>query len=284
MSAAKKKVKFAAVVSVGPIDSCGYQYFSKIILTNFCNLFDKVYVISSTKKTRKLPIKRKNLELFSNIKTWIDGPFLWVNNITPFINKYLKRDKIDFIILIHINQDINFDNMEKIRRHLLYLKTNNIPWDWIYKKYQTHDCLYHASSMLPWIINVKFIDAFEIIPDGILFGTQKYYIKRKFLPKPPFYIVDLFGGFTFKDVEDRAKFLVKYKDEDLKMYRSSNHIILKYLRHKLLNMVVDKYPFYNYLSKQFPSNSLSTLINLSYTHKIYSFLKKIRSILRYAIT
>jgi hypothetical protein len=83
------------------------------------------------------------------------------------------------------------------------------PFEWLYKRYQLGDRLFHADTRLPWILNLQFDNPFRIAADSIRHHqTSEYYRIEHgdFRSKDKVAIVDCPLEMTVKDVAELSMF------------------------------------------------------------------------------
>lgn len=210
----------SAIVTVGPLGSLSYQYNSRLVLENLVRYFDKVYVISSSRLTVKLPVSCPKIVFISDDTSWVDVDS--EDNEIVCIDKLCKNAQRmwelsyengdDFLVHMCINQYIDEKNAEKMRRYCEWIIQINRPFGYIYKAYQIIDQITFPDSRLPWVINLKHHEFRDIrgYADSIYYKGAKILSKQAFYAKAPYFIIDIFGEMTERDFHARYDYYLKY--------------------------------------------------------------------------
>ena len=164
----------SALVNVGPIDSLSYQYNSKVVLDNLILYFDRVYLISSSRKTQSLPITSNKIIFISNEGSWFkldkNKELFTLNKLVDNINKLSrmsKQDNVDFALNMSINQYISDNNFKHLVKYCEILKKDNKPFGYLYKAYQILDRVTYPCVRLPWVLNMEYVENISFAPDAI---------------------------------------------------------------------------------------------------------------------
>ena len=171
-------MRIAVICPVGPLDRFGYQYNHELIVQNLCIFSDRVYLFSSSRNRSRVDSlldRFANLTYLSDERTWfsLDAhqrevfDLLAVERNQNLALACCREDDIDCAIVVHINQYVQAANMPRLRQVCQDMLADAQPWAWLYRKYQLRDRLFHTSVRLPWILNLRADQAFQIATDSI---------------------------------------------------------------------------------------------------------------------
>ena len=171
-------MKIGILCPIGPLDRFGYQYNTQPVLRSLTTFGTKVYLCSSTRNRAQIDTI---LETFPNVE-YIAGPETWfpqdehgdevhaifqiTRNVTRMM-EHARRDSMDVGISIHISQYVQDRAMEPLCAVAQRMLDDGRPYDWLYKKYQLHDRLFHADVRVPWILNLRIDNPFTFSPDSL---------------------------------------------------------------------------------------------------------------------
>lgn len=199
-------ITISAVVTVGRDDSMGYQYNFYAILQHLSKIFDKVIIVSSTRKKFKLN-ECENIILISDERSWFP---LTENGETFQFGKLFDNTMLGLreaskhtkaALLLSINQYLPKKQKTKIYKSAEYLINSNKPWAWVHKSYQILDKITYPSNRVPYLINLGMLDQVTMAPDSIIYKGRKTPIEDGLFIKPPFFIVDIMGDTSKEDLE-----------------------------------------------------------------------------------
>lgn len=240
--------KISAVLTVGTDESMGYQYNFYNVIEQLSKIFDCVILVSSTRKSFNLS-NYENVILLSNEKSWFslrDGveEFQFgklFDNTMLGLHEASRHAEV--AILLSINQYLPESQKNNLNKAAKLLVKERRPWAWMYKSYQILDRLTYPSNRLPYLINLNMISEIEMAPDSLLYKGQKVKIEDGLFLRAPFFIVDMMGDTTAKDLELKWDFyeskLFKYT-YGVDRERPSWDERVAYLQHKLSNKVLWK--------------------------------------------
>ncbi|MFB0979581.1 MAG: hypothetical protein QMC62_01525 [Alteromonadaceae bacterium] len=212
-----KNVSVACCIPIGALDRYGYQYIWKEALANHSQAFDKVYLYTTTRANVDLNIEFDNVEFIidDEVLLDIDENELETFSIYKIYNAYnlsverAKNDGIDFVVCSAINSYLDDDNSLNMRIYLNKLKANNQPFGYFAKAFQLYDKICYPNSLLPFIINVDFINDITLDVDVLEYNGTRYGWKGGFHDKFPFYFTDVFGIETLADFECKFEWYIK---------------------------------------------------------------------------
>lgn len=215
----------SAVVLVGPIQRLGYQYHAQLTLENFVTYFDKVYVISSSRETRQLPVQSDKIRFVSDERSWFEldaeGREAFdfhklVENWMRMIRKAAEAGD-DFILNIDINEYIDAENFQKLLAYCQQLQDENEPYGYRYRAYQILDQITYPNVRKPWLLNLKHADfpQIQMYPDAIYYKGEKFLAERGIFTEAPYYITDIFpSALTERDFDEKYEYYIKYVQEE----------------------------------------------------------------------
>ena len=211
-------LKIGAIVPVGEIDNMGYQYNVETVLNNLIDNFDFIVVVSSSRKTVRLPVEHHKIKLYSSSEFWskldLNGneSFDFNNTNTSRMLSELTALGFDFAVNISINQYIDPDKMIGLNKYCYWLKRENKKFGWLYKSCQVGEFVTYPYARLPWVINLKFSEEISFCPDAIRFGSEHVYIQNGFYPEAPFHVVDIYGELTKADYDVKVSKYLTFLD------------------------------------------------------------------------
>jgi len=213
-------MKIGVVCPVGPLDRCGYEYNYMTVMESLSSFGARVYLCSSTRNRANvdsLLARFPNVEYISNENTWFDvdgdgNEVFRMAKLESNLNLTLERcrhDGMDCAVQIHINQYIQDRVREPLRQLCRDMLEAGRPFEWLYKKYQLGNRLFHADSRVPWILNLQIDNPFVIRADSIHHrdGSEVYRIEHAdFRDKDHVAIVDCPMEMTLQDLADVMNF------------------------------------------------------------------------------
>lgn len=215
-----RKIKITALVCVGPLNRLSYQYNAKIVLENFAEFFDRVYVVSSSRETRSLPVVSSKIALISDAETWfpVDDHGAEIYNAVTLnrgLNKILNiaiKEGTDFAICMCVNQYIDSENSKRMRDYCGRLHAEGRPFGYLYKAYQILDKITYPDVRLPWVVNARLCKDNQIsfAADSIFFQGKNVRIENGLYLCAPFYITDVYGEMTEQDFVERWNYYLKH--------------------------------------------------------------------------
>ena len=219
-------MRIGILCSVGPLDRYGYQYNYFTVVENLSSFAERVYLSSSTRNRTNvdsLLTRFPNVEYISNENTWLDvdssGKELFssrkLESIAEFSLEQMKQDGIDCAIVIHINQYIQDRAREPLKQLCRDMLKAGRPFEWLYKRYQLGNRLFHTDTRVPWILNLQVDNPFVIRADSIHHrdGRERYTIEHgDFRSKDHVAIVDCPMEMTLQDLADVKNFVRCYSE------------------------------------------------------------------------
>lgn len=171
-------MKIGILCPIGPLDRFGYQYNTLPILRSLTTFGTKVYLCSSTRNRAQIDTI---LETFPTVE-YIAGPETWfaqdehgdevheifqiTRNVTRMM-EHARRDGMDVGVSIHISQYVQDRAMDPLRAVAQRMLDDGRPYDWLHKKYQLYDRLFHADVRVPWIVNLRIDNPYTFSPDSL---------------------------------------------------------------------------------------------------------------------
>jgi len=210
-------VKIASCIPIGALDKYGYQYTWKEALANQANTFDKVYLYTTTRDNIDLTLDFDNVELIID-----DGVLLDVDengnetfSIYKIYNAYnlslqkARLDGFDFVLCSAINSYIDDENSKNMREYFRILKLNNEPFGYFAKAFQLYDKVCYPNSLLPFVVNLDFINDIKLDVDVLEYKGKRHGWKGGLHTDFPFYMTDVFGVETLTDFEGKFNWYIK---------------------------------------------------------------------------
>lgn len=221
-----KTTKIGIICPLGPLDRYGYQYNHLITLENLSSFATRVYLCSSTRSQTdvdRLLARFPKVEYISDKRTWFDADsngneifsIARLESNSNLMIERCKRDQMDCAVMIHINQYIQYSVKENLRQLCQDMLAARRPFEWLYKKYQLGNRLFHADTRVPWILNLQIDNPFLIQADSIHHrnGNERYTIQNgNFRDKDYFAIVDCPLELTLQDLADIKNFTRCYSE------------------------------------------------------------------------
>jgi hypothetical protein len=219
-------MKIGIVCPIGPLDRYGYQYNHTTVLENLSTFATRVYLCSSTRNRANvdgLLARFHNVEHISNENTWFDmdesgNEIFRISKVEHNINLTLDRcrqDGMDCAIQIHINQYVPSRNMENLRRLCQDMLRAERPFEWLYKRYQLGNRIFHTETRVPWMLNLQIDNQFHVRADSLHHndGGQKYAIEHgDYRAQNRCAIVDTQMELTLQDLEAKQNFIRCYSE------------------------------------------------------------------------
>ncbi len=171
-------MRIAAICPVGPLDQYGYQHFPDLALRSMSPLCDRVYMYSSTRdqpNVDQILADAPNVIFFSSANTWfvqdetgkeVYDPAKGEQNANAFL-RHAKADGMDVCVLLCINQYVPAQAVPQLRAVCQRMLDTERPFEWLYKRYQLGDRLFHADTRLPWILNLTIQYPFCVKADSV---------------------------------------------------------------------------------------------------------------------
>jgi len=213
-------MKIGVICPVGPLDRYGYQYNYMTIMENLAAFATQVYIISSSRNRdlHDLLSRFPNVDYIFNEDTRFDvdatgNEVFSMEKLEHNVNLALqkcKEDGMDCAIQMHINQYVQDRNKDNLRRLCGDMLEAGRPFEWLYKKYQLGNRLFHADTRVPWILNLQIDQPFVIRADSIHHrdSHERYKIEHgDFRSKDHIAIVDCPMEMTWQDLEEKMRFL-----------------------------------------------------------------------------
>ena len=171
-------MKIGIVLPIGPLDRFGYQNNYSLVVENLSNFATHVYICSLSRNRTyvdNLITQYPNVECIANEQTWFDldsngNEVFTIDGAIKQTNlgfKRCKQDGMDCGFLIHINQYIQARVMKPLRRKCRNMLKADRLFEWLYKKYQLGDRLFHSDTRVPWILNLQIDNPYVIRPDSL---------------------------------------------------------------------------------------------------------------------
>ena len=219
-------MKLAIICPVGPLDRYGYQHNHTIVLENLSRFATRVYLCSTTRNRihiGDLLSRFSNVQYLANEHTWFDldsngDEVFRIGRLEEAINACLERckqDGMDCAVQIHINQYVQDPNRDHLRRVCQDMLDRASPFEWLYKKYQIADRLFHTDTRVPWILNLQIDNPYVIRADSIHHrnGQERYAIQSNdFRFMDHVAIVDCGMEMTPQDLADKRNFVRGYEE------------------------------------------------------------------------
>ena len=239
-------MRIGILCPVGPLDRYGYQYNYCTVVENLSSFAERVYLFSSTRNRTNvdsLLARFPNVEYVSNENTWLDvdssGKELFsikkLESKTKSILEWMKQDGMDCALDICINQYIPDRAREPLRQVCKDMLETGRPFEWLYKRYQLGNRLFHADTRVPWILNLQIDNPFVIRADSIHHrdGHERYEIEHgDFRSKDHVAIVDAPLEMTLQDLADVLNFTRYYSElnPDAPKHFDRNRVLSYYIR------------------------------------------------------
>ena len=266
-------MKIGVICPIGPLDRFGYQYIYKAILESLTLFADVVYLPSSTKNRTnvdKLLNAHYNIKYVANEETWFgfdsNGREIHKRKKSAARCNYtldlMKKDGIDCAIVICINQYIPMHSQAPLRSVCEDLISSKKPFEWLYKKYQLGNQLFHSDSKVPFIINLTTDRPCKIASDSIITENgRKIHIKAgDYRRYDHVAIVDAPYEMTIDDLKDKVNFIKNYADlrKDVRPFFVKEEQI-KYHVHKCNRKIISNEKL-DYFGEKIAANSSSDFI------------------------
>ena len=171
-------MKIAVLCPVGPLDRFGYQYNHMTTIRSFSKFADRVYLYSSSRNRANID---NVLAAFSNV-TYISDERTWFSldeqgneffRVADFERNndvaltQAKADHMDAAVHVHINQYIEKGSMISLKEAIKTMLKRKFPFEWLYRRYQLVDKLFHADTRHPWILNLSIDNPYLLRADAI---------------------------------------------------------------------------------------------------------------------
>jgi hypothetical protein len=219
-------MNIAVVCLVGPLDRFGYQHLAPDVLDNLCAFATRVYLVSSTRNRAGFDpalARHPNLTGLSDERTWFelepDGrerfSIAALERNAEIAHAACRRDGMDCAIHIHINQFVPARARERLRDRCRRMVERGQPFEWLYKRYQLADRLFHADTRLPWILNLRAEDVFRVRADALEHRRrpESHRIQHgRFRARNAEAIVDCPLEMTMQDLADKMNYIACYAD------------------------------------------------------------------------
>lgn len=211
-------IQIAALVPIGPLNRFSYQYNSKLVLENLCLSFDKVYVISSSRENKRLPVDSDKISFISDSSSWFEigddnkelFSFEKLNENLISVAGQAKHSGYEFGLHIHINQYIDEKNCLRLKDYCRTIYEGDKAFGYVYKAYQIRDKITYPDTRLPWLINLKHLSGVRFDCDSIHLGGEHVKIASGLYSDAPYYITDIFGEMTEKDFYERYEYYLRH--------------------------------------------------------------------------
>jgi hypothetical protein len=122
---------------------------------------------------------------------------------------------MDCIINLHVNQYIPLNAVNAIKNDCQDLIANGRPYEWLYRRYQLADKLFHTDTRLPWIINLQVSPSFVYSIDSIRNHSIGEYVPMEvgdFWDHNNKAVVDAGMELTIEDLTSVRKFTRNYNE------------------------------------------------------------------------
>ena len=219
-------MKIGVNCPVGPLDRYGYQHIYLPVVENLSAFATRIYMCSTTRNRANvdsLLARFPKVEYISSEDTWFDmdsdGNEVFSNkkgeeNVNLTLER-MRQDGMDCGINICINQYVPERAREPLRQACKDILEAGRPFEWLYKRYQLGNRLFHTDTRLPWILNLQIDNPFVIRADSIHHrdGHERYMIEHgDFRSKDHVAIVDCPVEMTLQDLEDKMEFVSHYSE------------------------------------------------------------------------
>jgi len=211
---------------VGPLDRYGYQYNFLPVLDSLSAFADTVYLCSTTAIHTHVDALR---ERYPNLRYIWDERFSFdtddagseVFSITKIEDaennglEIMRRDGMDCALHIHINQYVQESARGHLKAMCQKMLDKGLPFEWLYKKHQVGDKLFHAETRLPWIVNLR-VDANYVFRADALHHRDGSEIHRidhaDFRFMDHLAVVDCAMELTMRDQAEKTNFIRGYEE------------------------------------------------------------------------
>jgi hypothetical protein len=219
-------MKIGVLCPVGPLDRFGYQYHYLTIAENLSRFATQLYLVSTTRNrvhVDKLLTRFANVQYISDENTWLplddsDNEVFRLAKLLYALNYGLekcKQDGMDCMVSIHINQYVPEPAFVPLRKALSDMLDAGRPFEWLYKRYQLGDRLFHADTRVPWILNLQVDNPFLMRADSIHHrnGLERYMLEHgDYRSKDHLAIVDMGTELSVQDLADKQNFVSCYAE------------------------------------------------------------------------
>ena len=219
-------MKIGILCPVGPLDRYGYQHIYLPVVQSLSAFATCIYMYSTTRNRANVDSLLAcfpKVEYISNEDTWFDvdsdGNEVFSNkkgeSNANLILTRMREDGMDCSITICINQYVPDKARERLRQLCKDMLEAGRPFEWLYKRYQLGNRLFHTDTRVPWILNLQVDNPFLIRADSIHHrdGRERYKIEHgDFRSKDHVAIVDCPMEMTLQDLADVKNFVRCYSE------------------------------------------------------------------------
>jgi hypothetical protein len=289
----KDEIQIAALVPIGPLNRMGYQYYWKDIIENHANVFDKVYVCTNLYENIDLKFDYDNVELVYHKDLLLEKNSTGKEEYSQIKVKQaveagvekIRKDGLDFVVMIMINSYLDDENAVKMRKYLKRLKKEKKPFGVYTNAFQIYDKVFYPREIMPYILNLKSLEKKEFSTDKIIIDNVEYpWIGGSLFENTSFTIIDIDGEQTEGDYKEKYNWYHKslsreMEGKEIGKFNFSERI--KNLENRMLTIVVNKdYQLSELgykIKNSYPENSIFRLTKMKYSNY---YIQKIKNIYR----
>ncbi|TFH72271.1 hypothetical protein E3V39_11800 [Gammaproteobacteria bacterium LSUCC0112] len=201
--------KVVAIIPIGPLDKMGYQYHWKLAVYSFAQVFDKVFLVTTTAENIGLALDFDNVEvvveptaIFAQNNEGDEIFDVWkIYNAIGFGALMAKDYGYDFAFVGSINSVIAIEDRAVLYDYLEYLAKKRCAIGWSRRSFVLGNVVFNENAIIPNIYNLNYINKMKLGIDCISNGIFKFKITKyygfKIAGCPIFY--DLLGAETESD-------------------------------------------------------------------------------------
>ena len=214
-------MKISCILPIGPLWRMSYQYNCIMAIENAVQYYDHVYILSSSRETRELPVSSPKITFVSDETTWwpLDEEgreHVRMTDDFSYMDRGIAsaRDNGDaFLLLIELNQYIDAENAERLRAYCARLQRASLPFGHRYKAFQMKEYISYPNMRTPWLFNLQhpLSKTMRLKPDAITVDGREYRAERGRFRFAPFCVTDIFPAiYTEKDYVEKFHYSMKY--------------------------------------------------------------------------
>jgi hypothetical protein len=218
-------MKLAAICPIGNLNRMGYQNVAEPCINSMAEFADRVYLVQSMRDDDDAFLwaldRWNNIEVVAGWHTYmarnVDGTQRF-NSMRILENcnvglKEAREEGCDAAVVLFSNNYIPEPSMEPLKRALKTMLSRGDPWAWHYRMDQLAGQLFHASVMMPFLVNLHSRPLMRIAFDAITDEQGVWKMKRgNFSECDGRAIVDVQLEMTVEDLAEKMNFIRCYAD------------------------------------------------------------------------
>jgi hypothetical protein len=288
--------KIACSIPIGSLTKFGYQYHWETVLENVSRVFDKVYLISTANEnppecfSKYSKIKFVKSHKYTFLRHANGSEYFDIKKIYRGYNDSLiwaREDNVSVVLWMSINMYISELNISKLRDFARMLLGRDIPYGLCGKAFQIGSAICYANTKIPALINLNHLDDVALDIDVLEYKGKRIGWQGGLYEDGEFYITDVYGSFTPKDLKDKYEwyersYMRDWKGIDLGEFdaRREQTKFLRKLSKLVLNENCTLDATGQKIASEFPSDCLANTLDLTFSSY---WSAKLKSYLQYGI-